>query len=762
MNLEDLVDEHLAGKNPEVPESLRKEFDYAVAGHAALQEALTDAATLSSSGPSERPPPTLPDDYEMVRELGHGGMGVVYLVRQKSLGRQVAVKVLRPGQASFGRIVQRFLEEARHLARLRHANIVSIHEIGRAGGEPYFTMDYVEGESLSALLARERLSPSRALAILKQSAEAVEHAHAQGIIHRDLKPGNILIDSHGRAYVTDFGLARDIIQRSKLTHPGEVMGTPAYMAPEQAEGKSTLIGEATDVYGLGALLYEMLTGQPPFGNDAPIDVLLRLLQKEPAPPRKIDRRIPRDLETICLKALAKAPERRYATVHTLLEDIRRFEAGLPIQARRPGMIYRGLRLLRRHWKMATAVAVTAAIMAVIASFIFGPSADELIAGGDERHAAGKHAEAARLYRRALWSPSDYTRAITLERLIRCYGETDDNQRAIDAALQMLDYDPHAWFGEYDYAVAQAVLSRGRTIKANTFFGITKDISSPELALTRFQMFLNGPYGSEADRHGAEEALAEVRKTLGNVPAGFLGIPDGPMQTPSETPLQLLQIAKDTRKPLMERASSAFAVGTALERSGDSSAALSAYRQAYELLKAHFPAYSGVTFGLEMSHPRSLRLEPRECSLLRHIVHSIRRLDPAAKDPLRGGLRFRVTGLDLPPDLAVQLSLHLWDAKAQDSDRGLAEIEGRMMPGYLGTVPLQLNQTAWVGVADGRYRLVVRSSSKGSRSSLNYGGRANMLNNRLELDFSRLPKEDQEIEVRGSTVDLPVIVARLRE
>src|SRR5262249_11264396 len=163
------------------------------------------------------------------RELGSGGMGVVYLARQKSLGRLVAVKVLRPGDATFGRVVQRFLEEARHLARLRHANVVSIHEVGPAGDAPYFTMDYVQGGPLSALLARDRLTPSRALALWKQAAEGVEHAHAQGIIHRDLKPGNILVDAHGRAYVTDFGLSRDMTQTSKLTNTGEIMGTPAYM-----------------------------------------------------------------------------------------------------------------------------------------------------------------------------------------------------------------------------------------------------------------------------------------------------------------------------------------------------------------------------------------------------------------------------------------------------------------------------------------------------------------------------------------------------
>src|SRR5262249_14726273 len=231
-------------------------------------------------------PPSLPGDYEIVRELGRGGMGVVYLANQKSLGRAVAVKVLRPGETTFGPLVKRFLEEARHLARLRHPNIVSIHEIGRADSEPYFTMDYVAGQPLSALLARggtgmskpgpaaetcadedaapaarashARLAPTQALAILKQAAAGVQHAHEHGIIHRDLKPGNILVDASGQAHVTDFGLARDRAHSSKLTGSGEILGTPAYMAPEQARGQKELIGEATDVHALGVILYEML------------------------------------------------------------------------------------------------------------------------------------------------------------------------------------------------------------------------------------------------------------------------------------------------------------------------------------------------------------------------------------------------------------------------------------------------------------------------------------------------------------------------
>src|SRR5262249_13171124 len=196
----------------------------------------------------------VPGDYEMVRGLGRGGMGVVYLANQKSLGRPVAVKVLRPGEATYGPLVKRFLDEARHLAHLRHPNIVSIHEIGQAGTEPYFTMDFVAGEPLSARLsantggdgaAHARRPPSQALARLRQAAAGVQHAHAHGIIHRDLKPANILVDASGHAYVTDFGLARDTAQDSNLTRSGEVMGTPSYMAPEQARGQKELIGEAT-------------------------------------------------------------------------------------------------------------------------------------------------------------------------------------------------------------------------------------------------------------------------------------------------------------------------------------------------------------------------------------------------------------------------------------------------------------------------------------------------------------------------------------
>jgi tetratricopeptide (TPR) repeat protein/predicted Ser/Thr protein kinase len=761
MNLEDLLDAHLASEHPVVPDSLRADFDRALAGHKALCGVLAEAETVGWAVPADRPPPVLPEDYEIVRELGRGGMGVVYLVRQKSLGRHIAVKVLRPGEATFAALVQRFLEEARHLARLRHPNIVSVHEVGRAGDEPYFTMDYVEGEPLSARLARGRLTPSEALAILKQAAAGVQHAHAHGIIHRDLKPGNILIDSEGRAYVTDFGLARDMTQVSTLTRPGEVMGTPAYMAPEQALGQSDLIGETTDVHALGVILYEMLTGRTPYGSGAPVDVLVRLMMDEPAPPRKIDRRIPRDLETICLKALAKAPQRRYPTVRAFLEDLRRFEAGLPVQARRPGLLFRGARLLRRHWKLAATAALSAVLVLALSLLFFRMSPEELIVRANEAQMSGQYAAAISLYRRAArWTGSDATRAGILERLIYCCRKAEDADRAVEAAMEMLTLDPDAWFGEYDYAVAQTVLARRPTIKVRPFFGITREIRPLELAEKRLQAFLNGPYGSDAERQGAEEKLAELRQALGKEPVESM--PDSAQEGKllAGTPEDLLRRAGDPRKPALERAACAYSAGRQLERAGEARAAVEAYRRAYELIRRLHPVYAGVVFGLEMSHPRSLRLEPQGSRMLRHVAQKIRRLDPAAPNPLRGGIRLRITGLDLPPEQAIHLAVSLTDVGVKEAQKGkqprsAPEIRGESQ----GSAPVQLDQTAWVGVADGRYRLAVAWNVRGSVATAARGARAGLLNRRMKLDFSALPAE---VVIAGKTVELAPIRAYLAE
>jgi predicted Ser/Thr protein kinase/tetratricopeptide (TPR) repeat protein len=744
MNLEDLVEAHLAGEQPDVPAELRDEFDRAVAGHEALQYALGETVALSEPGPADRPPPDLPDDYEIVRELGRGGMGVVYLVRQKSLGRLVAVKVLRPGEVTFDRLVKRFLEEARHLARLRHANIVSVHEIGQAANEPYFTMDYVEGEPLSVLLARGRLSPSRALAILKQAAEGVRYAHAQGIIHRDLKPANILLDPQGHAYVTDFGLARDMTQTSKLTRSGEVMGTPAYMAPEQALGESHLIGEATDVHALGVILYEMLTGQPPYGSDAPANVMVRLLKEEPPAPRQLDRRIPRDLETVCLKAMAKTPEQRYASVQAFLEDLRRFEAGEPVRARRPGLLVHAGRIALRFWKPVAALALVAVLVVTLAPRLFDKTVEQLVAVADEQRAAGEYSAAIRVYRRALAkAPVEERRAI-LDKMLRCCAEINDDKNALEACLLVMETDPDVSFGKYDYLVAQAVVTRIRSQDVNQSirFANDKNRALLQLARKRLQIFLDGGQGTEAERKEGAETLTVVQKALANEPIAYSSSPDPRPELPEGTPAELLRRAKDPKLGMWERGKAAYAAGLVLEKSGDKAAALDACRQAYDLMRRVYPAYTGMTWAIMSSGPIE---DAPECKLLRNVFHAVQRLDPTTPEALRGGLRLRIEGVEIPADLSLSVEVILCDPALKSTAPELSSNHCRR-------VPFGPGRTAQVGVADGRYRLTVR------KSGWAYPGEAaRRVGTLLELDGDRLP----EVEVRGAYVDV-VIPARLAE
>jgi predicted Ser/Thr protein kinase/tetratricopeptide (TPR) repeat protein len=748
MNLEDVLEAHLAGNKVDVPDELRPEFECAVAGHAALAFALDETIGAAGDGDDVRPPPVLPADYQIMRELGRGGMGVVYLVQQKSLGRFVAVKVLRPGEATFGKIVRRFLEEARHLARLRHPNIISIHEVGHAGEEPYFTMDYVDGQPLSAILDGARLPPSRALAIWKQAAAGVQHAHSQGIIHRDLKPGNILIDSTGRAYVSDFGLARDMTHSSQLTRTGEVMGTPAYMAPEQALGETDRIGETTDVYALGVILYEMLTGVPPFGRDAPANVLVRLLKEEPIPPRKIDRRIPRDLETICLKAMSRTPERRYTTVTALLEDIRRFEAGQSVIARRPGIVYRSTRFVQRHAKATAAAAIAAAIVLCLAWLIWAPSADEIVVEGDSQHGWGRHREAIERYQQALGRAGQYERLPILERIVRCAQESDDERTGVDAAIAALQHDPYAWFGKYNGEVARTVLQRQVTVKANAYPGIPNNLSTSELAALRLRMFLFGPDGTPAERTAAELELANVSRILGKRPEESMEDLFPGWKMPEQPVAELLESAHDLAGHPLERANLAYAAAWKLERAGRRDDALAAYRLAFELYRQTNPIYFGISNGIDSMQPRSLRLEPSNPRMLRHVAGTIRRLDPNSENPLRGGLRFRITGLDLPPELGLKLSLSLSDAAGPDAD-----------PGTVGEIPLQLDQTGWVGIVDGTYRLGVRRGASSGYSTAHRGARGSQLFQMLDIDCSAIPAI---VEIKGTTIDLPPIRAFLLE
>jgi tetratricopeptide (TPR) repeat protein len=275
-------------------------------------------------------------DYELLNELGRGGMGVVYKAWQVSLNRPVALKMIKVGVLADDAELQRFQNEAEAIALLDHAGIVPVYEVGEHDGQRYFSMKLVEGGNLADQLATLRADPRAAATLLAETAEAVHHAHMRGILHRDLKPANILVDKAGHPHVTDFGLAKRVEDDVEMTASGAVMGTPAYMSPEQAAGRRGTITTATDVYGLGAILYALLTGKAPFGGASLADTLQAVKERPPEPPRGLNASAPGDLETICLKCLEKDPRRRYASAQALADDLRCWLDSRPIAARRVG------------------------------------------------------------------------------------------------------------------------------------------------------------------------------------------------------------------------------------------------------------------------------------------------------------------------------------------------------------------------------------------------------------------------------------------
>jgi hypothetical protein len=277
------------------------------------------------------------DCYELLGEVGHGAGGIVYRALHLRLNRTVALKIVQESQCSQPENLVRFLQEAEVVAGLRHPYIAQIYEVGQLDSRPYYTMEFMEGGSLAQKCARAPQPPRQAAQMVEMLARAVQTAHQCGIIHRDLKPSNVLLASDGTPRITDFGLAKRVQGDSGLTQTGAVMGTPSYMPPEQAEGKKE-VGPAADIYALGAILYEMLTGRPPFVGVTVLDILNQVKNHEPLPFTRLRIRVPRDLETICLKCLQKDPQQRYACAVDLAEDLRRFLDGRPIVARPIGWL----------------------------------------------------------------------------------------------------------------------------------------------------------------------------------------------------------------------------------------------------------------------------------------------------------------------------------------------------------------------------------------------------------------------------------------
>jgi tetratricopeptide (TPR) repeat protein len=325
------------------------------------------APTLPEVGDAGRLPPGTRvgyvGDYELLSTIGHGGMGVVYEARQMSLNRVVALKMIRGGLFATDEEQRRFQNEAESAAALEHPNIVPILEVGEYEGRAYYSMMLVAGKNLAQRLAEYVADPKAAATLIAEVADAVAHAHQRGVLHRDLKPANILVDAEGHPHVADFGLAKRLGSESELTHTGQVLGTPAYMSPEQAAAHRGAVTTASDVYGLGALLFATLTGRAPFTSAIAAEVIRQVREEQPTRPTRLNGRVPRDLETICLKCLEKEPSRRYASAPALADDLRRWLRGEPVEARPVSAIVRAGMWCRRH-PLPAALAAALAVAVV--------------------------------------------------------------------------------------------------------------------------------------------------------------------------------------------------------------------------------------------------------------------------------------------------------------------------------------------------------------------------------------------------------------
>jgi hypothetical protein len=325
--------ERVCGEHPEYSGELRRLWGAVMVADAAGSDTRSDSPELPDWPEAVVTLPCRFAGYELLEEIGRGGMGIVYRARQVSLDREVAVKMILRGPLASGVDRQRFRVEAEATARLEHASIVPVYEVGESQNGPYFSMKYIRGRTLSSLLAQRPLPPREAARILASVAHGIHYAHQHGILHRDLKPSNILVDEQGQPLVTDFGLAKRTGHGAVITQTGDVLGTPAYMAPEQAAGDRGQVGPASDVYSLGAILYHMLTGRPTFQAASPVDTLLMVLEQDPVPPRVLNPQADRDLEMIALRCLQKPADLRYQTAADLAADLEAYLNDEPIAAR---------------------------------------------------------------------------------------------------------------------------------------------------------------------------------------------------------------------------------------------------------------------------------------------------------------------------------------------------------------------------------------------------------------------------------------------
>lgn len=378
-------------------ESRRKGAGQAIESHAVLRSSTPDTLFDEGAAYDKSRPLGEFGDYILLEEIARGGMGVVFKARQKKLKRIVALKMILAGQLAGEEEVRRFYAEAESAAALDHPNIVPVYEVGQYRGQHFFSMGYVEGDTLADKVAERPLAPRAAAQMMKTISEAVEYAHQQGVIHRDLKPANVLLDAHELPRIMDFGLAKKTEGGAELTTTGQIMGTPTYMSPEQATGKSSDVGPRSDVYSLGAMLYCLLTGRPPFQAPTVLELLQQVKSQEPVSPKRLTPNLPVDLETVCLKCLDKDPERRYESAQELADDLGRFLEGRPVVARPIGQAERFLRWCKRYPLIAGLMA------AVIISLSLGAGFSTyyaIAAGRRAKEAIDQYERAERNFQRA--------------------------------------------------------------------------------------------------------------------------------------------------------------------------------------------------------------------------------------------------------------------------------------------------------------------------------------------------------------------------
>jgi serine/threonine-protein kinase len=537
-------------------------------------------------------------DYELLRVLGRGGMGIVYKARQLSLNRPVALKMLQAGTLASEDDLRRFQNEAEAVAMLDHPHIVPILEVGQYEEQRYFSMKLIGGPSLDRKLGAYMTDPKAAARLVRTIAEAVHHAHQRGILHRDLKPGNVLLDERGEPHVTDFGLAKRVQADSELTQSGAILGTPAYMAPEQASGQRGMVTTSTDVYGLGAILYALLTGKAPFGGDSPVETLEQVRERTPAPPSKLNPRVPRDLEIIAMKCLEKDPTRRYASAQALADDLRRYVGGESILARPVWLPIRTWMWCRRKPVLACLAAALALAMLIS---VFGSIGLVVIERARRREAEARM-EAELNFVMAQKAVEDYLTSVSENTLLKEQDSLDSRGLRRELLENALKY-----YRRFVDQRSQDPLVRREL--ANAYFSIGKinrELGSPQEAL-RVWASARAIWEAlvAADPHDREAAarLADCYLAIGKVQYRIADNLQGSLETLNQA--QALLETLTTRHPDVPSFQVALAscnveigiVVTRLEAPDQGLALLAKARSIQERLIGRSPGEDGYRMGL---------------------------------------------------------------------------------------------------------------------------------------------------------------------